>query len=46
MFNKPIVERLLDVLSHKCEKLFDLFLVKAKKLAWKSQIFADTEKWK
>ena len=30
MFNKPILERLLIVLSHKFEKLFDLFLVQAK----------------
>ena len=30
MLDKPILERLLNVLSHKFEKLFDLFLVQVK----------------
>ena len=40
MFNKPILERLLIVLSHKLGKLL-IYSYYKQKLAWKSQIFAE-----
>ena len=42
MLNKPILERLLNFLSHKIEILFDLFLVQAK-ISLKISNFTDTK---